>query len=292
MPLTGDLRLLVEIVEEMQQRIVVRDLDDRPARQHLTQRRLDDGPLVVAVKIVDDEKAAAQQVLTEPLGLGVRRAPVAAAGLLSEQPRVVEQPIVGQLDVPAVVGDRKARHALERRQKIDLGLRIIDRPPRHEEPARSAAARRRVPQPRDMESGLRRTGPAGHGTGAALGLTGRHSGGEKRRSRDSESNRASARRVHRSESSMNRSVSFEYASILRSRKNGHPTRNASMSSRSICWTSTHSSSAGARTSTRPSGAARKLWPQNSMPPGPSGAGSNPTRFTATTKQPFAIAWLR
>ena len=77
--------------------------------------------------------------------------------------------------------------------------------------------------------------------------------------------------------------------MRRSRRNGQWVRAASTCARSHATTS-NSSSWPARAITRPPGSATKLEPQNSSPP--SGPGSSPTRFTAATKQPLAIAWER
>ena len=53
------------------------------------------GPLVLAVEIVDDEKAAALEVFAQPLELLALRKPVALPRLLQEQPRIVEHVVVG-----------------------------------------------------------------------------------------------------------------------------------------------------------------------------------------------------
>ena len=53
-----------------------------------------DRPLVLAVEVVDDEEPAALQVFAQALELRAVRMPIAAAGLLQEQPRIVEQRVV------------------------------------------------------------------------------------------------------------------------------------------------------------------------------------------------------
>ena len=63
MPLAGDLRALVEIEQDVVQHVRVGNVDDCAARQKRSHGLAKRRPLVLAVKIVDDEKTAALEVL-------------------------------------------------------------------------------------------------------------------------------------------------------------------------------------------------------------------------------------
>ncbi len=91
------------------------------------------------------------------------RKPIAAARLLQEQPRIVEQRVVLERRLLAVGGNLDPRHALDGGQEVRFGERPVDRPPRIAPAARSRAADRGVGEPRHVELGLRQAAVLGCG---------------------------------------------------------------------------------------------------------------------------------
>ena len=126
-----------------------------PRQQH-GHRVANRGPLVLAVEVVEDEEPAAREVFAQALELLALREPVAAARLLQEQPRVVEQVLVVERQMAAVGRDLDARHALDGRQEMRLRVRIVDGPPRVAIAARARAAAREIREPRHVKLGLGR----------------------------------------------------------------------------------------------------------------------------------------
>jgi hypothetical protein len=76
--------------------------------------------------------------------------------LLQKQPWIVEQELVVERDVTAVGRHFDAGHALDGRQEMRLGVRVIDRPPRIAVPVGACAAARVISEPCHVELGLRR----------------------------------------------------------------------------------------------------------------------------------------
>src|SRR5262245_20094185 len=93
-PLARNLRALIEIEQDVVQRVSLGNVDDRAPRQQLGHRLSDSLPFVLAVEVVEDEKPAARKVFAQALAFLALRQPVAAAGLLQEQPWVVEKILV------------------------------------------------------------------------------------------------------------------------------------------------------------------------------------------------------
>ncbi len=135
---------------------LVGDVDDRPPGQHRRHRLANLVPLVLAVEVIEHEEAAAREVLAQTLEPLALRQPVAAARLLQEQPRVIEQVWVVEREVAAVRRHFDARHALDGGQEMRFGVRVVDGPPRVAVTARARAAARVVREPRHVELGLRR----------------------------------------------------------------------------------------------------------------------------------------
>ena len=65
MTLARNLRALVEAEQYVEQRVAVRDVDDRSSGQHVGDRGAERRPLVLTVEIVDDEKLGIQRKIHE-----------------------------------------------------------------------------------------------------------------------------------------------------------------------------------------------------------------------------------
>src|SRR5262245_33122221 len=174
-PLAWNLRALVEVEQDVVQRVVLGNVDDRPPRQDRFHRLSHRRPFVLVVEVVEDEEPAARKVFAQALELLALRMPVALARLLQEQPRIVEEVLVVERQMSAVRRDLDVRHALESRQEMRLRVRIVDRPPRIAVAARARAAARRIGEPRHVKLGLgRRAAGLGRFTAAAEELRARN----------------------------------------------------------------------------------------------------------------------
>ena len=122
-----NLLALLEIPERMEDRVVVGDVDDRPVGEHAPHAVDEDAPLDGAVKVVDHEKPAAQQVLAQLRRLRVREVPLAdfdgiEPGPIEHVVAVVE--VHGLLD-GAGVDDREPPHE---RRDVPVAARVVGYP--------------------------------------------------------------------------------------------------------------------------------------------------------------------
>src|SRR5258708_36555608 len=110
MPSAGGLDLLIEIEEDVQQAVRLWNIDNRAIREDALHGGLEFSPLPLAVKIIDQQETAAQQVLPQMRGFLVVGIPVSTAGLLHEQEGILEDAVVGHFQTKAVFSNRQVRH--------------------------------------------------------------------------------------------------------------------------------------------------------------------------------------
>jgi hypothetical protein len=134
----GNLCELVEVVQDMQYLVLRGEVHDRPVREHALHGLRGYFPLPRSVEIVGDEETATEQVLAQPGRLGIGEGPT--ADLLGEQPRIVEDLLVREAQVAAIVGDVDARQAPYTLPEVIFRLRVVDRPPWPAESGAESAA--------------------------------------------------------------------------------------------------------------------------------------------------------
>ena len=125
----GNLKAIVQIEHGVKDRVAIRNVHDGTIRKHEANPLQEHFPLVVAVKIVGHEEAAAQQILAHHLGFLLGEAPF--AHLHGVDPRPVERLVAvfhhdGLLH-GAHLNARQTPHGL---RKMAVGARIILGPER------------------------------------------------------------------------------------------------------------------------------------------------------------------
>src|SRR5262249_1682900 len=90
MTIAGNGGLFIQVVENVHQRICLRNLDDRAVRKNLSDCMLKNRPIPLPVEVVDQHESAPNQVLPQVGSLQRRRIPVAHANGLKKQERVLK----------------------------------------------------------------------------------------------------------------------------------------------------------------------------------------------------------
>jgi hypothetical protein len=101
-----------------------RDILDRPIGKDRPHSLEEDLPLELAVKVVDHEETAAQQVLAHSRCLGIAERPVSDLDCI--QPGIVEQVVGIRADHVAVRVNVDARQPVDRLREMVLGVWIVD----------------------------------------------------------------------------------------------------------------------------------------------------------------------
>ena len=84
MPVARNSHGSIKVEEHVHERIVIWNFNDRPVRKGLFDGALEDSPGPVAMEIINQQKPAAQAILSQASGFVGRRTPVALARLLQE----------------------------------------------------------------------------------------------------------------------------------------------------------------------------------------------------------------
>lgn len=122
----GDLRLLVDIEEDVHERVVHFQFEDGLVTKGALHGFAKDLPFLWPIEIVDDEEAAAQQVFAQAGGFGVAQIPV--AGLGGVDPGVVEKAVVGEWKM-AGLADVEAGEAADAEGEVVVGFGPVLHPP-------------------------------------------------------------------------------------------------------------------------------------------------------------------
>ena len=122
------------------------------------------GPFHAAVEIVDDQEAAAQQVVAQPRGFFVAEHP--AADFDGVDPRVVEQALVHDRQRLAFVRGVDARQPLHALDQVLFGIRPVGEPAAAATGARADAG---VGEPHEAEFRVRIHGDAAAGLRPGVG---------------------------------------------------------------------------------------------------------------------------
>src|SRR5437773_4983071 len=86
-PVTGNLYAAIQVEKNMHDRVIVWNFDDLAIRKNHTERRRELVPVVIAMKVIDQQKSTAKQMLSQIRSFFVRWVPSSSPRLLQEQKR-------------------------------------------------------------------------------------------------------------------------------------------------------------------------------------------------------------